>query len=967
MHSLPSHRSTLMSCADDAAYQELEVAALKQLNRVINTIPQAIYWKDQNNRFLGCNRAFAHLAALSDPEAILGKLDGDLPGDVQPYLLSDRDRVVLTTNQPEHHTLERTDIGDRPTWMRIQKLPLQDDHDGSAIGVVCTMEDITAAKQAELQLQASESELRTFFSAMTDVVLVRDAKGRCLKIAPTNPINLVKPLEAMLGKTLHEVMPLAQANLILSHIHQALAVQQSVYCEYSVRAGDRKVWLGARISPLSKDAVILAARDITETKEAEQQLRDSKDFLRQVLDGVDDPIFVKDRDHRWVLVNDSFCRFLGRDRDELLNKSDYDFFPAAEAEVFWQKDEWVFAHRNTAENEEFLTDKDGKTTVISTKKSPFIDQNTHQFLVGTIRDITDRKQAESALEQLNEALESRVEERTAALRESEARFRALMDNLPIGVWATDVDYRYIIQNFTAVEHWGDLVGKQPQDLDLPSEITDAWLEECRRVLAGEIIHKEDCQQRSDDEGFYSTILAPIWDRDRITGLLGVSIDITEQKRTEAALRENEDTLRGILQNMPVMMDAFDENGSIITWNSECERVTGYSASEIIGNPNAMELLYADPVYREQMLQTWAQLGNNYRNWEWKVWCKDGTIKTVIWSNLSGQFPVAGWTNWGIAIDISDRKQAELQLQASENCLRQQTQELTNTLKELQRTQSQLVQSEKMSSLGQLVAGVAHEINNPVNFIYGNLSYADEYVSELLDLLELYQQEYLTPTATIQAKIKTIDLDFLLEDLPKLLNSMKVGAERIQAIVASLRTFSRMDEAEVKAVDIHEGIDSTLMILQSRLKGTHERDAISVVKNYGDLPLIECYAGQLNQVFMNILSNAIDALEEGIELGARKTSDREPDAPLIQIRTELLISNRLLIAIADNGSGIPDDVQKRLFDPFFTTKEVGKGTGMGLSISYQIVTEKHGGSLECVSATGQGAEFRIEIPISQCST
>jgi len=240
------------------------------------------------------------------------------------------------------------------------------------------------------------------------------------------------------------------------------------------------------------------------------------------------------------------------------------------------------------------------------------------------------------------------------------------------------------------------------------------------------------------------------------------------------------------------------------------------------------------------------------------------------------------------------------------------------------------------------------------------------VSELLDLLELYQQEYSTPTATIRDKIEAIDLEFLLEDLPKLLSSMKVGSERIQAIVASLRTFSRMDEAEVKAVDIHEGIDSTLMILQSRLKGKPERAEIAVIKTYGDLPLVECYAGQLNQVFMNILSNAIDALEENID-GARKTGDREPDAPLIQIRTELLTSNRLLIAIADNGSGIPDSVQKRLFDPFFTTKEVGKGTGMGLSISYQIITEKHGGSLECVSAPRQGAEFRIEIPITQCST
>ncbi|MBM0745698.1 PAS domain S-box protein, partial (plasmid) [Phormidium sp. CLA17] len=619
MHSLPSHRSKSMGFANDAACQEAGATSLMWLNRVINTIPQAVYWKDQNNQFLGCNQAFAHAAGLTDPDAILGKSAVELPDDMQSQLLSDRDRVVLQTNQPEHHTLDLTDTRKCPTWVNIQKLPLQDDY-GSAIGVVCTIEDITCAKQAELQLQQSE-------------------------------------------------------------------------------------------------AGILVAPAITETQESDHQLRDSKTFLSHVLNGVDDPIFVKDRDHRWVLMNDSFCRFLGRDRAELLNKTDYDFFPKAEADLFWQKDEWLFISGNTDENENSFTGNDGKTVTISTKKSPFTDQNNHQFLVGTIRDITDRKQTEFALEDLNEAWEARVEVRTAALRESEARLRTLMANLPVGVWATDATARYIVQNPTSFEQWGDLIGKQPQDLDLPSEVIDTWLEEQRRILAGEIIRKEDCHRHDGHVWFYSTILAPIWDGDLIIGLLGVSTDITEQKRTEAALRENEDTLRGILQNMPVMMDAFDENGTIITWNSECERVTGYSANEVIGNPNVIELLYPDPVYRDEMMQIWAQLGDNYRNWEWKIWCKDGTVKTVLWSNLSGQFPVPGWASWGIAIDISDRKQAELQLQASENCLRQQAQELTDTLKELQRTQSQLVQSEKMSSLGQLVAGVAHEINNPVNFIY----------------------------------------------------------------------------------------------------------------------------------------------------------------------------------------------------------------------------------------------------------
>ena len=265
----------------------------------------------------------------------------------------------------------------------------------------------------------------------------------------------------------------------------------------------------------------------------------------------------------------------------------------------------------------------------------------------------------------------------------------------------------------------------------------------------------------------------------------------------------------------------------------------------------------------------------------------------------------------------------------------------------------------MSSLGQLVAGVAHEINNPVNFIFGNLTHANGYTQELLTLLELYQKHYPSPHPEIQEEALAIDLEFLLEDLPKLMSSMRVGADRIRQIVASLRTFSRMDEAEIKAVDIHQGIDSTLMILQHRLKEKSDRVGIELVKHYGNLPQVECYAGQLNQVFMNVLSNAIDALEESLA-----DNQGQITTPTITIHTEQIDANQIEIRIADNGLSIPESVQRRLLIPFFTTKPVGKGTGMGLSISYQIITEKHGGSLSCISEPGKGAEFQIRIPICQ---
>ncbi len=294
---------------------------------------------------------------------------------------------------------------------------------------------------------------------------------------------------------------------------------------------------------------------------------------------------------------------------------------------------------------------------------------------------------------------------------------------------------------------------------------------------------------------------------------------------------------------------------------------------------------------------------------------------------------------GIAI-----QQAELLEQT-----RLQAAELSRTLQNLQKTQAQMIQSEKMASLGQLVAGIAHEINNPINFIHGNLVYIGDYTQGLLDLVQLYQAHYPEPAAEILEKLEEVDLNFISQDLPEALASMKIGTERIRQIVLSLRTFARHDEAEMKPVDIHQGIDSTLLILRHRLKSEEGRE-IMVVKNYGDLPKVECYAAQLNQVFMNVISNAIDAVET-------------IDNPTISITTELRES-QALIRIADNGHGIPESVLPQIFDPFFTTKKLGKGTGLGLSVSYQIIVEKHRGKLECSSQVGQGSEFQITLPINQ---
>lgn len=280
-----------------------------------------------------------------------------------------------------------------------------------------------------------------------------------------------------------------------------------------------------------------------------------------------------------------------------------------------------------------------------------------------------------------------------------------------------------------------------------------------------------------------------------------------------------------------------------------------------------------------------------------------------------------------------------------------TLELQQALNSLKQAQAKLIHNEKMTSMGQLVAGIAHEVNNPINFIYGNLNYMNGYVQDLLALVYAYQEHYPNPAALISEKLEALDLAFTSQDLLQSFVSMRSGAQRIRDLVLSLRNFSRLNEAELKKVNIHEGLESTLTMLASKLEG------ITVEKDYADLPPVECYASQINQVFMHLLSNALDALQE---LNALDTEGTK--SPMLHLSTAVVDSDRVAIWIADNGLGIAPEIQDRIFDPFFTTKDVGSGTGLGLSISHQIVTVQHSGKLKCYSVPGQGAKFLIELPV-----
>jgi PAS domain S-box-containing protein len=438
-------------------------------------------------------------------------------------------------------------------------------------------------------------------------------------------------------------------------------------------------------------------------------------------------------------------------------------------------------------------------------------------------------------------------------------------------------------------------------------------------------------------------------------------DITARKQAEQALRTSEAQNRALLNAIPDLMIRMTKDGTYLDFRPAKNFKTVVSGSDFIGK--SIYEIMPPQVSRQRMQYVEQALSTgNPQTYEFQL-VADGSVY-----EQEARIVVCGEDEVLVIVrDITERKQADKALRQLTQREQEKAQQLELTLRELKNTQAQLIQAEKMSSLGQMVAGIAHEINNPVSFIYGNLTPARHYFQDLLSLIELYQKTYPHPTPEIQQLAAEIDLDFLVEDWQKLLDSMQVGAERIHEIVRSLRNFSRLDEKELKPVDIHEGINNTLLILQHRLRADGGASEIQVIKDYGQLPHITCHASQLNQVFMNLLNNAIDALEQE----PRVRSSESGVIPTITIRTEVRtedspfpIPQWVIIRIADNGSGMSEEVLHKIFDPFFTTKPVGNGTGLGLSISYQIVVEKHKGHIRCVSAPGEGTEFIVEIPVNQ---
>ncbi len=931
----------ISTIARDISELKRTEAALQRQLAAVEAARDGIAIVDSAQEYMYLNKAHIELYGYDSNSQLLGKTWRELyyPDEIRRF---EQDIFPILSRQGHWYGEAIGKRRDGSTY--FQEISLTLTADG---GLICVCRDITQRKQVESALKESEERFRQVAENIHQVFWMVSADYRqMLYVSPAYEDIWQRSCQSLyedLSSWFEAIHPEDQKRVLAT---LPLASQENYNLEYRIVRPDGSIrWIeshGFLICDEQGEVYRVAgiSEDITERKLAEAEIIRSKDLLASIFNESADALFLVNTET--LLIADCNQRavelFEATSKDELLNIQGHtlqkqSFTPEQLSCIVDQlklKGFWSLEL-------EYVTKK-GKLFWGNLAAKPINVAGQNINLV-RVTDITDRKRAEEALRESlqRERAIARAIQRMRQTLDIETIFTATTSELRqlikcdrVAVYRFNPDWSGEFVSESVGADWISLVQEQANN----SNLKESSLED-KHCAVKTFDSKAGC--------------------DNVLGVSSLVQDTYLQETRGGAYSQG--------ASYRVVQDIYKAGFNSCYINL----LEGFQARAYI----------IVPIFCGSKL--WGLLAT-YQNSGSRQW-KAAEIKLVV--EIGNQL--------GVALQQAEllaqiQKQSEALRQSSQR-EREKAQELELTLGELRRTQAQLIQTEKMSSLGQMVAGVAHEINNPVSFIQCNLTPAREYFQDLLRLIELYQQTYPNPTPDIQQLASEIDLDFLVEDWSKLMDSMQVGAERIEEIVRSLRNFSRLDESELKPVDIHEGIENTLFILQHRLraegvsvahsdseqgasvgKGSVLRPEIKVIKDYGQLPLVTCYASQLNQVFMNLLSNAIDALETQATprvITIRTRVVRRPEQRTTdngQRTTDFVV-----IRIADNGPGMSEKVRQKIFDPFFTTKPIGSGRGLGLSISYQIVVDKHGGQLTCDSVPGQGAEFVIKLPSIQGKT
>ncbi|MEL7036341.1 MAG: PAS domain S-box protein [Cyanobacteria bacterium J06592_8] len=953
--------------------------------------------KGEDFRFARFNLALRNQSPIQVEQLLNRTISETFPDETAQLYLS-RYRRCVESGESIYFE-EQLTVDSETKWWQLNVNPLRDQND-QIHQLIVTTSDISDRKLAQHQLQESEARLRQLFEGSADAILIldngrftdcnqatlqmlrADSKAEFLALHPSRLSPEYQPDGRLSFEKIHAMIAITKqrGSHRFEWVHRRMDGEE-FWVEVSLTViplGDRQVlhtvWreIGDRIA--AEQSIRQHTARLQEQNQALMELTKHPALNQGDLNlafpviteavaatlGVERAsIWFYDAEKTSIQSQDLYIRSVNEHQSNLqLNAEDYPAYFAALA-----LDQIIVASdaKTDSRTAEFSPNYLQPLNIVSMLDSPIrFGGETVGVLcleqVGTQREwyLEDENFVRSIADLISLCLEARDRRQAQAeLQQKEEQYRSIFEAVSDAILINDLETGKLIEaNPAAYQMHGytreEFLKLSPTTYIHPDSLP-IFAEYLEVIKDGKKYTCEAANLHKNGRAIEIEVSGSGFNYNGKPHALGMVRDITERKQAEIRLQKLTQNLTEAQRIAHIGNWNYNGESDKLTWSDEVFRILDRPWDAEI--PDIMDwtnCFYSQDAEALQQALNQTYVSQEPSELELRIGESEATwryvhLKIEAVSNVRGE--VIGL--FGTIMDISDRKQAELQLQ-------QQATALQETLDELQSTQAKMVQSEKMSSLGQMVAGVAHEINNPVSFIHANLPHASRYVEDLLELIELYQEYYPEPDSEIQEMIAEIELDFLKEDFTKLVQSMKVGTERIREIVLSLRNFSRLDEAELKSANLHQGIDSTLMILSNRLKAQPNRPEIKVIQNYGKLPFVHCCAGPLNQVFMNILSNAIDALEETLNV-------KEID-PQIQITTQVIHKNWVRICIADNGKGMPDSVKAKLFDPFFTTKPVGKGTGLGLSISYQVIVDKHHGKLECNSTLNQGTEFIIELPI-----